>query len=78
MLFCQLGRVYSLREICGSLVIVEGKLNQLGIGGAPARSTLSYQPVEKRCSSYFLLLLQFRPHGPELEFPPQEAREPLA
>lgn len=42
MLFCQLGRAHSLREICGGLASVEGKLNHLGVGEAPARSTLSY------------------------------------
>lgn len=42
MLFCQLGRAHSLREICGGLASVEGKLNHLGVGEAPSRSTLSY------------------------------------
>ena len=42
MLFCQLGRAHSLREICGGLASVEGKLCHLGVGAAPARSTLSY------------------------------------
>ena len=42
MLFCQLGRVHSLREICGGLASVEGKLQHLGVGRAPVRSTLSY------------------------------------
>ena len=41
MLFCQLGRAHSLREICGGLASVEGKLNHLGVGAAPRRSTLS-------------------------------------
>lgn len=38
MLFCQLGRAQSLREICGGLWSCEGKLVHLGIC-APARST---------------------------------------
>jgi hypothetical protein len=42
MVFCQVGRAHSLREICGGLASVEGKLNHLGVGNAPARSTLSY------------------------------------
>lgn len=42
MLFCQLGRAHSLREICGGLASVEGQLNHLGVGDAPKRSTLSY------------------------------------
>jgi hypothetical protein len=41
MLFCQLGRAHSLREICGGLASCEGKLTHLGIT-APARSTLAY------------------------------------
>jgi hypothetical protein len=41
MLFCQLGRAHTLREIEGGLKSCEGKLTQLGIE-APARSSLSY------------------------------------
>ena len=41
MLFCQLGRAHSLREICGGLPSSEGKLKHLGIT-APSRSTLAY------------------------------------
>ena len=41
MLFCQLGRAHSLREICGGLASCEGKLAHLGIE-APARTTLAY------------------------------------
>ena len=41
MLFCQLGRAHSLREICGGLATCEGKLSHLGIT-APSRSTLAY------------------------------------
>jgi hypothetical protein len=42
MLFCQLGRAHSLREICGGLACCEGKLKHLGILLAPKRSTLAY------------------------------------
>ena len=42
MLFCQLGRAHSLREICGGLASVEGKLRHLGLQEAPKRSTLAY------------------------------------
>ena len=42
MLFCQLGRAHSLREICGGLASVEGKLRHLGLEAAPKRSTLAY------------------------------------
>ncbi|MBL8526390.1 MAG: DUF4372 domain-containing protein [Burkholderiales bacterium] len=41
MLFCQLGRAHSLREIEGGLKSCEGKLAHLGIE-APARASLAY------------------------------------
>jgi hypothetical protein len=41
MLFCQLGRAHSLREISGGLRSCEGKLKHLGIE-APSHSTLAY------------------------------------
>ena len=41
MLFCQLGRAHSLREITGGLASCEGRLAHLGIT-APRRSTLAY------------------------------------
>ena len=41
MLFCQLGRAHSLREIEGGLKSCEGKLAHLGIT-VPVRSSLSY------------------------------------
>ena len=41
MLFCQVGRAHSLREITGGLRSCEGKLTHLGIT-APSRSTLAY------------------------------------
>jgi len=41
MLFCQVGRAHSLREITNGLRSCEGKLRHLGIS-APNRSTLSY------------------------------------
>jgi hypothetical protein len=42
MLFCQLGRADSLREICNGLGCCLGRLVHLGIRKAPRRSTLSY------------------------------------
>jgi len=42
MLFCQLGRAQSLREICGGLAACEGKLKHLGVAQSPKRSTLAY------------------------------------
>jgi Domain of unknown function (DUF4372) len=51
MLFCQLGRAHSLREICGGLRSSEGKLKHLGIT-APARSTLAYANEHRPCQLY--------------------------
>jgi hypothetical protein len=42
MLFCQLGRAHTLREICGGLASCEGKLKHLGVSEAPSKSTLAY------------------------------------
>jgi Domain of unknown function (DUF4372) len=42
MLFCQLARADSLREICNGLACSQGKLIHLGIAQAPNKSTLSY------------------------------------
>jgi len=42
MLYAQLAGAHSLREICGGLASAVGKLAHLGVGKAPARSTLSY------------------------------------
>lgn len=50
MLFCQLGRAHSLREIEGGLKSCEGKLAHLGIE-APARSSLAYA---NKCRSWTL------------------------
>ena len=41
MLFCQLSKAHSLREIAGGLASCEGRLAHLGIT-APSRSTLAY------------------------------------
>jgi len=42
MVFCHLARADSLREICNGLACAQGKLNHLGVGRAPNKSTLSY------------------------------------
>jgi len=60
MLFCQLGRAHSLREITGGLRSCEGKLKHLGIT-APSRSTLAYANEHRPWELYqdiFLQLLQ--------------------
>ena len=42
MLFCQLAKADSLREICNGLACCLGKLIHLGIKKSPSKSTLSY------------------------------------
>jgi hypothetical protein len=51
MMFCQLGRAHSLREIEGGLKSCEGKLAHLGIE-APARSSLSYANANRPWQLY--------------------------
>lgn len=51
MLFCQLGRAHSLREICGGLASCEGRLAHLGIE-APSRTTLSYANAHRPWQLY--------------------------
>src|SRR6058998_572670 len=64
MLFCQLGRAHSLREICGGLASCEGKLSHLGIV-APSRSTLAYANAHRPWQLYEAvfneLLVRFQP-----------------
>ncbi len=60
MLFCQLGRAHTLREITGGLRSCEGKLQHLGIT-APCRSTLAYANEHRPWQLYqeiFLHLLE--------------------
>jgi hypothetical protein len=60
MLFCQLGRAHSLREIVGGLATCEGRLAHLGIT-APKRSTLAYANEHRPWQLYegvFYQLLQ--------------------
>jgi hypothetical protein len=57
MLFCQLGRAHSLREICGGLASCEGKLAHLGIA-APARTTLAYANSHRPWQLYEHLFYQ--------------------
>jgi len=67
MLFCQLGRAHSLREICHGLATCEGKLSHLGIA-VPKRSSLSYanehRPWELYQQLFFSLLERCRKAGP--------------
>ena len=60
MLFCQLGRAQSLREICGGLAATEGKLKHLGVGRAPLRSTLAYANQHRPWQLYESVFHQLR------------------
>jgi hypothetical protein len=57
MLFCQLGRAHSLREITGGLRSCEGKLKHLGIT-APSHSTLAYANRHRPWELYQEVFLQ--------------------
>ena len=57
MLFCQLGRAHSLREITGGLRSCEGKLKHLGIN-APSHSTLAYANEHRPWELYQLIFLR--------------------
>jgi hypothetical protein len=57
MLFCQLGRAHSLREISGGLRSCEGKLKHLGIN-APSHSTLAYANKHRPWVFYQLIFLE--------------------
>jgi hypothetical protein len=52
MLFCQLGRADSLREICNGLRCCLGKLVHVGIGKAPSKSTLAYANEHRPAALY--------------------------
>ena len=58
MLFCQLGRAQSLREICGGLAASQGKLRHLGLSAAPPRSTLAYANRQRPWQIYETVLQQ--------------------
>ena len=60
MLFCQVARAHSLREICQGLAACEGKLKHLGLSDSPKRSTLAYanghRPWEVYQDQFYALL----------------------
>jgi len=64
MLFCQLSRTDSLREICNGLSCCLGKLVHLGVERAPVRSTLSYankhRPAALFEDLFWITLKRFR------------------
>jgi hypothetical protein len=58
MLFCQLARADSLREICQGLAASEGKLKHLGISHSPKRSTLAYANEHRTWKLYETIFQQ--------------------
>lgn len=56
MLFCQLGRAHTLREITNGLMSCEGKLKHLGIT-APKKSTLAYANEHRPWELYQAIFL---------------------
>ena len=67
MLFCQVARTDSLREICNGLACCLGKLAHLGVSKAPNKSTLSYanghRPAELFEDLFWTTLKRFRSQG---------------
>ena len=72
MLFCQLAQAKSLREIDAGLRSCEGKLQHLGMAGAPGRSTLSYanahRPHELFEQLFYQLLSKVSKGAPKKKF----------
>lgn len=58
MLFCQLAYAQSLREICGGLAALEGKLRHLGVMDCPKITTLSYANAHRPWQLYETLFYQ--------------------
>lgn len=67
MLFCQLARADSLREICNGLACCLGKLVHLGIHRGPSKSNLSYanthRPADLFEDLFWALTQRFRAQG---------------
>ena len=67
MLFCQVARADSLREICNGLSGCVGKLVHLGVSKAPNKSTLSYANEHRPAAPYedvfWTALNRFRNQG---------------
>lgn len=72
MLFCQIAQARSLREIDGGLSSCDGKLQHLGMDGAPGRSTLSYanthRPAELFEKLFYKVLGNVTLHAPGKKF----------
>lgn len=67
MLFCQVARADSLREICNGLSCCQGKLVHLGVETSPNKSTLSYanghRPAALFEDLFWTALQRFREQG---------------
>lgn len=67
MLFCQLARAYSLRNICNGLARCMCKLSHLGVAASPKRSTLSctsiYRPAALFEEMFWTTVGAFRSAG---------------
>jgi hypothetical protein len=67
MLFCQLARADSLREICNGLACCLGKLVHLGVERMPNKSTLAYANARRSADLYedffWTVLGSFRSRG---------------
>jgi len=58
LMFCQLGRAYSLSEICDGLSSCHGKLNHLGLSDAPKKSSLAYVNKHRKPELFKLIFLK--------------------
>ncbi len=58
MMFCPLAYAQSLREICGGLAALEGKLRHLGVTNCPKATTLSYANAHRPGELYRALFNQ--------------------
>lgn len=58
MLFCQFAQAKSLREVCDGLRVTCGKLNHLGVGSAPCKSTLAYANTHRPWTLYARLFFE--------------------
>jgi hypothetical protein len=58
MLFCQLGHLNSLREVCLGLSSCESPMRHLGISAAPKKSTLAYANANRPWELYQSVFMQ--------------------
>jgi hypothetical protein len=58
MLFCQVGHLNSLREVCMGLASCQSPLKHLGISTTPAKSTLSYANANRPWELYESVFMQ--------------------